>query len=56
MKRYPEAAIWDEVAYLAFHLNWTLDDLLDLEHRQRARLLRRVTELDRRTERTAASR
>ena len=41
MKRYPEQALWDEIAYLAYHLHWDLDTLLDLEHRDRGRLDRR---------------
>lgn len=49
MKRYPETALWDEIAYLAYHLHWSFDDLLDLEHRHRTRLISRVRELDRRT-------
>ena len=38
MKLYPEDALWDEIAYLAYHLHWDLDRLLDLEHADRARL------------------
>lgn len=53
MKRYPGSALWDEIAYLAFHLHWSLDDLLDLEHRDRARLLGRVRDLDHRSRTTA---
>ncbi len=48
MKRYPEAALWDEIAYLAYHLHWDLDALLDLEHSDRARLIRSVAQLNER--------
>jgi hypothetical protein len=48
MKLYPEDALWEEVAYLAYHLHWTLDALLDLEHHDRARLIRAVAELNER--------
>jgi hypothetical protein len=48
MKLYPEDALWEEVAYLAYHLHWTLDSLLDLEHHDRARLIRAVAELNER--------
>jgi hypothetical protein len=48
MKRYPEQALWDELAYLAYHLHWRLEDLLDLEHADRARLIRSVAELNER--------
>lgn len=49
MKRYPETALWDEVAYLAYHLHWPLHDLLDLAHRDRVRLINIVAELNRRS-------
>ncbi|MDA2944653.1 MAG: hypothetical protein O2925_02710 [Actinomycetota bacterium] len=49
MKRYPESAVWDEVAYLAYHLHWPLPDLLDLAHRDRVRLINIVAELNRRS-------
>ncbi len=48
MKLYPEDALWEEVTYLAYHLHWTLDSLLDLEHHDRARLIRAVAELNER--------
>ena len=38
MKLYPEQALWDEIVYLAYHLHWEMDTLLDLEHADRARL------------------
>ena len=47
MTRYPETAVWDEITYLAYHLHWSLGDLLDLEHRERLQLVERVTSLDR---------
>jgi hypothetical protein len=48
MKRYPETALWDEIAFLAYHLHWSFDELLDLEHRNRTRMVRRIVELERR--------
>ena len=32
-------ALWDEVGFLAFHLNWSLDELVDLPHGLRQRLV-----------------
>ncbi|HEX3564664.1 MAG TPA: DUF6760 family protein [Acidimicrobiales bacterium] len=46
MIRYPPEAIWQEILYLAYHLHWNLDDLLDLEHADRARLIRGVASLN----------
>lgn len=46
MRLYPEESLWDEIAYLAYHLHWDLDRLLDLAHADRARLIRSVSELN----------
>jgi hypothetical protein len=48
VKRYPTEALWDEIAYLAYHLHWDLDTLLDLEHADRVRLVEAVADLNRR--------
>lgn len=48
MLRYPSEAIWQEIAYLAYHLHWSLDDLLDLEHMDRVRMVRAVVSLNER--------
>ncbi|MEO6126534.1 MAG: DUF6760 family protein [Ilumatobacteraceae bacterium] len=48
MKLYPADALWDEIAYLAYHLHWDLQSLLDLEHTDRAMLIRRVANLNER--------
>ena len=54
MRRYPERVLWEELTYLAYQLHWSLDDLLDLEHRQRQRLIGNVAQLERRSaDRTA---
>jgi len=49
MKRYPESSLWDELTYLAYHLHWSLPDLLDLAHRDRVRIINIVSELNRRS-------
>ena len=48
MKLYPDDALWDEIVYLAYHLHWDLDALLDLGHSDRTRLVRGVAELNER--------
>ena len=40
--------LWSEIAYLAYHLHWDLDILLDLEHSDRGRLLQDVADLNER--------
>jgi hypothetical protein len=34
---YAADRLHEEVAYVAYHLHWSLDDLLDLEHADRRR-------------------
>ncbi|MBD7918004.1 MULTISPECIES: DUF6760 family protein [Cellulomonas] len=46
MLRYPVDAVWQEIAYLAYHLHWPLDDLLDLEHLDRVRMVRAVAAMN----------
>jgi hypothetical protein len=49
MLRYPVDVLWQEVAYLAYHLHWDLDQLLDLEHPDRARLIQLVADMNERS-------
>ena len=48
MELYPEDALWDEITYLAYHIHWDLDRLLDLQHSDRVNLVHRVASLNRR--------
>ena len=42
---YATDRLHEEVAYLAYHLHWSLDDLLDLEHGDRRRWVTEVARL-----------
>ena len=46
--RLSEDEVWDEIAYLAYHLHWDLDALLDLEHGDRLRMVDAVATLNER--------
>jgi len=46
--RYPVDALWQEIAYLAYHLHWSIGDLLDLEHLDRVRMVRAVATMNER--------
>ena len=48
MKLYPEQSLWSEIAYLAYHLHWGVDDLLDLQHPDRVRLINLVADMNER--------
>lgn len=49
MLSYPAEAVWQETAFLAYHLHWSLDDLLGLEHLDRVRMVRAVVNLEQRS-------
>ena len=36
---YTADRLWEEAVYLAYYLHWPLQDILDLEHPVRARVL-----------------
>jgi len=57
MKRYPADDVWREIAYLAYHTGFDLDQLLGLQHRDRVRMVRMVNDVDQRARdpRVAAS-
>ncbi len=40
--------LWGEISYLAYHLHWELGTLMDLEHRDRIRLVDEVARLNER--------
>ncbi|WP_408632880.1 DUF6760 family protein [Micromonospora sagamiensis] len=44
---YATERLWEEVAYVAHHLHWSLDSILDLEHPDRVRVLTEIRKLDR---------
>ena len=40
---YAADRIHEEVAYVAYHFHWPLDDILDLEHGQRLRYVNEIS-------------
>jgi hypothetical protein len=42
---YSAATIFDEVAYVAFHFGWSREEILDLEHAERARYVAAIAQL-----------
>jgi hypothetical protein len=43
---YPAEAIYDEVAYVAYHFGWSRCEILDLEHAERIRYVREIDRLN----------
>ena len=47
MTSYPLEALYEEVAFLAYHLHWPYAELLELEHRDRHRWCNEVSGINR---------
>lgn len=45
---YAASRLYEEVAYVAFHFHWSLDDILDLEHPVRRRFVEEIGRINRR--------
>ncbi len=43
---YPLERIYQEVAYIAYHFHWSVDDILRMEHRERQIWVREVSEIN----------
>ena len=48
LAHYQVDELWEEITYLGYHLHWDLDTLLNLAHRDRRMLVRRVAGLNER--------
>ena len=43
---YAADRLHEEVAYVAYHFHWSLDDILDLEHTQRLRFVGEIASIN----------
>jgi hypothetical protein len=48
MTAYATECMFEEIAYVAFHLHWPLDEILDLEHPLRQRFVEEIGRINRR--------
>jgi hypothetical protein len=48
MTAYASDRMFEEIAYVAYHLHWPLDDILDLEHPLRQRFVEEIGRINRR--------
>lgn len=48
MVGYPLAQLNEEVAYVAYHFHWSMDAILDLEHRDRRLWVMQIASLNQR--------
>jgi len=52
MTSYPRDDIIREVAFLAYHFHWSLDEIMELDHRTRHRFIHEISEINRRINRS----
>jgi hypothetical protein len=45
---YTTDRLFEEVAYVAYHFHWSLDEILDLEHPVRQRFVSEIAKINRR--------
>jgi hypothetical protein len=45
---HPSDALFEEVAYIAYHFHWDRDSILDLSHVERRRWVAEIAEINRR--------
>ena len=43
---YATDRLYEEIAYVAFHFHWPLEDILDLEHGERQRYVHEIGRLN----------
>lgn len=48
MTGYPLGRLYEEVAYIAYHFHWPLQEILDLEHAERRRWVEEIGRINRR--------
>jgi hypothetical protein len=46
MTSYPLEQLYQEVAYVAYHFHWPLDDILSMEHDERHIWLREIARIN----------
>jgi hypothetical protein len=51
---YTVDRLWEEAVYLAYYLHWPLDDILELDHAVRARVIAEVGRIHERLDEAAA--
>ena len=52
---YPLERIYQEVAYIAYHFHWAIEDILSMEHRERQIWVREISEINKEINRSRKS-
>lgn len=51
---YAKERLLEEIAYVAYHFHWSLDEILDLEHHTRLAFVREIGKINERLNALAA--
>ena len=43
---YASERLHEEIAYVAYHFNWSRDEILDLEHAERRRFVAEISDIN----------
>lgn len=46
--RYPSEALYEEVAYIAYHFHWPMEEILRLEHAERHKWIAEISKINQR--------
>jgi len=44
--RYPLDKLYQEVAYVAYHFHWSMEDVLNMEHRERQIWIKEISDIN----------
>ncbi len=47
---YPSERLFEEVAYVSYHLHWQYDDVMSMDHRERQRWVAEIAKLNQRVD------
>lgn len=45
---YAVDRVWEEIAYVAYHFHWSMDQILDLEHPTRHQIIHQIAQINER--------
>ena len=48
MSTYPLEPLFQEVAFIAYHLHWSKDEILAMPHQERHRWVKEISDINRR--------
>ncbi len=46
--RYPSQAIFEEVAFIAYHFHWSREEIMTMPHAERRRWVEQISDINRR--------